>query len=255
MKPLPISNMQELFAFGEQLVRSGIFGEINPAVGLVIAAHIYQTGITPIDFAANYDVVGGKIARKAKSLLAELVAKGGSYAIHDYTDERVSVTFAFGKVTHTVTTTFGDADRSGLTRDFKGNVKTMWKRFPRRMLFARVVSEGIGVVAPGVNAGLYAPEEVIDFDARDTMIDDGEGTPPAATPQPAELPPDVCPFGDKRGRKWETLDDAALSYALFLPQLAKESRDIIKSILAARDVQAKREPEPDRQPAPQEAKP
>ncbi|MBK8271408.1 MAG: recombinase RecT, partial [Planctomycetes bacterium] len=41
--------------------------------------------------------------------------------------------------------------------------KDMWKKFPRAMLRARVISEGIRTVFPGVLAGMYTPEEVRDM--------------------------------------------------------------------------------------------
>ena len=43
--------------------------------------------------------------------------------------------------------------------------KQTWKQYPRQMLRARVISEGIRTVYPGVAVGVYTPEEVGDFDA------------------------------------------------------------------------------------------
>src|SRR5207253_3013162 len=41
--------------------------------------------------------------------------------------------------------------------------KDNWKNYPRQMLTARVISEGIRTVLPGVVAGVYTPEENQDF--------------------------------------------------------------------------------------------
>ena len=41
--------------------------------------------------------------------------------------------------------------------------KDMWKKYPRQMLRARVISEGVRAICPGVTAGFYTPEEVADF--------------------------------------------------------------------------------------------
>ena len=233
MKALPIHSMDDLCKLGQLYAQSGVFGDINPAVGTVIAQHVYQTGSTPVEFAANYDVLGSKISPKAKYLLARLLAVGGSYDIGDYTDQKVSITFSYGKVTRTITTTIEDAERAGLTRDSKGRVKSMWQRFPRRMLFARVVSEGVGIVAPNVNAGLYTPEEVSDFDGRDVDIDDGEAVP---TPAPQSLvDPSVCnlecPY---KGQKWEMLSDDLLNAALDFDGTPSASKDYIRAVLNAR---------------------
>ena len=236
MKALPIRSMAELVDLGNIYAQSGVFGDINPAVGTVIAQFLYQTGTTPVDFAANYDILGSKISPKAKYLLARLLAVGGSYDIGVYEDTKVSITFSYGKVTRTVTTTIEDAERAGLTRDSKGRVKSMWQRFPRRMLFARVVSEGVGIVAPNVNAGLYTPEEVSDFDGRDVDIDDGEAvpTPQPATPQPAP-DPSVCNLECAyKGQKWEMLSDDLLNAALEYDGTPAASKDYIRAVLSAR---------------------
>lgn len=237
MKALPIHSMEELFQLGSLYAASGVFGDINPAVGTVIAQHVYQMGTTPVEFAANYDVLGSKISPKAKYLLARLIAVGGSYDIHDYDDNKVSITFSYGKVSRTITTTIDDAERAGLTRDSKGRVKSMWQRFPRRMLFARVVSEGVGIVAPNVNAGLYTPEEVSDFDGRDVDIDDGEAvpTPQTAVSQQPSLDPSVCNLECAyKGQKWEMLSDDLLSAALEYDGTPAASKDYIRSVLTAR---------------------
>lgn len=237
MKALPIRSMAELVDLGKIYAQSGVFGDINPAVGTVIAQFLYQTGSTPVDFAANYDVLGSKISPKAKYLLARLLAVGGSYDIHDYDDTKVSITFSYSKVSRTITTTIEDAERAGLTRDSKGRVKSMWQRFPRRMLFARVVSEGVGIVAPNVNAGLYTPEEVSDFDGRDVDIDDGESvpTPQAAVPRQPLADPSVCNLECAyKGQKWEMLSDDLLNAALEYDGTPAASKDYIRAVLSAR---------------------
>jgi len=43
--------------------------------------------------------------------------------------------------------------------------KDNYKKFPRQMLRARVISEGVRAVYPGVLQGMYTPEEVGEFDA------------------------------------------------------------------------------------------
>ena len=237
MKSLPIHSMDELYRLGQIYAQSGVFGNINPDVGTIIAQYIYQKGTTLVEFAANYDVLGSKISPKAKYLLARLLAVGGSYDIKDYEDTKVSITFSYGKVARTITTTIEDAERAGLTRDSKGRVKSMWQRFPRRMLFARVVSEGVGIVAPNVNAGLYTPEEVSDFDGRDVDIDDGSAVP---TPQPAAqsavpLDPSVCNLECAyKGQKWEMLSDDLLNAALEYDGTPADSKEYIRAVLFAR---------------------
>jgi hypothetical protein len=69
----------------------------------------------------------------------------------------------------TIEWTFDMAKAAGLTG------KDIWKQYPRAMLRARVVSEGIRTVYPAVLCGMYAPEEVRD------MVD-VEGTAEVSAP-------------------------------------------------------------------------
>jgi hypothetical protein len=50
-----------------------------------------------------------------------------------------------------------------MAREAKLADKDNWKSYPRAMLRARVVSEGIRTVFPGVVLGVYTPEEVQDI--------------------------------------------------------------------------------------------
>lgn len=73
--------------------------------------------------------------------------------------------------------------------------KDTWKQYPRQMLRARVISEGIRTVYPGVAVGVYTPEEVQDFDTK-PMVD---VTPGEQEPQSGGriLPYDVDPSKPK----------------------------------------------------------
>lgn len=42
--------------------------------------------------------------------------------------------------------------------------KENWRKFPRQMLSARVISEGVAACYPMATSGLYVPEEVEDFE-------------------------------------------------------------------------------------------
>jgi len=48
--------------------------------------------------------------------------------------------------------------------------KDNWKKYPRAMLKARVVAEGVRAVYPACILGHYAVEEAIDFDPKPQMI-------------------------------------------------------------------------------------
>ncbi|MEB3214553.1 MAG: hypothetical protein VKL39_24605, partial [Leptolyngbyaceae bacterium] len=75
-----------------------------------------------------------------------------------YTNERVAGVFSHplgGEVE--IEWTIAQAKAAGLTG------KEVWRQYPRAMLRARVISEGIRTVFPGVAVGVYTPEEIGDL--------------------------------------------------------------------------------------------
>ena len=72
----------------------------------------------------------------------------------------------------TIIRTYADAEEKGLTWSYKKNERTNeyekkdkvnWKQSPRQMLTARVITEGVRLIAPGLIAGIYTPDEVEDI--------------------------------------------------------------------------------------------
>jgi len=135
---------------------------VNQAFTLMMLCQ--SEGIHPIQAMRRYDIVKGRPALKAGSMLADFKKIGGVYKILERTDLACKIHFKQGDIEDTVSWTMEDAHKAGLTG------KDVWKNYPRAMLFARAVSEGIRIVAPEINLGVYTPEEVMDFD---TFDDDG----------------------------------------------------------------------------------
>lgn len=73
----------------------------------------------------------------------------------------------------------------------KGN----WAKYPRQMLRARVISEGIRATFPACCVGVYTPEEVADFDDRPAQPRHAPATTTLLRPQVvvAALPPSPAP--------------------------------------------------------------
>lgn len=70
----------------------------------------------------------------------------------------------------TILRTYEDCEAKGLTISRKyedGKLverpKHNWKQSPRQMLTARVITEGVTVISPGLKAGVYTPDEVEDI--------------------------------------------------------------------------------------------
>jgi hypothetical protein len=109
----------------------------------------------------EYDIIQGRPALKSQAILARFQQAGGKVEYITYTDDKVEMTFshpAGGSLT--LAWTMKQAASIGLAS------KDNWKKYPRAMLKARVVSEGVRAVYPACILGHYAVEEVMDFDSK-----------------------------------------------------------------------------------------
>ena len=152
---IPYSDMERMATV---IAQSGLFGIKTPTQALALMLIAQAEGLHPATAARDYHVISGRPALKADAMLSKFQAAGGKVQWHEYTDVSVSATFSHpqgGAVK--IGWTIDQASRAGLTG------RDVWKQYPRAMLRARVISEGIRTVYPGVLAGMYTPEEVGDI--------------------------------------------------------------------------------------------
>lgn len=155
---VPVEAIQTMAA---AVARSGLFGikTSDQAMALMLIAQ--AEGLHPAIAARDYHIINGRPALKADAMLARFQSNGGKVEWRKYTDEAVSAVVSHpqgGSVE--IEWTYKMAERAGLTKN------ATWRQYPRQMLRARVISEGIRTVFPGVAVGVYTPEEVSDFDAK-----------------------------------------------------------------------------------------
>lgn len=153
---MPISEMKIL---AEAMAKSRFFmGVTTLEQALTLMAIAQAEGIHPAAAARDYHVIQGKPSLKADAMLSRFQSAGGKIKWNEYTDTKCSATFSHesgGEVT--IEWTIEMAAKIGLAQ------KDNWKKYPRQMLRARVISEGIRTIYPGVITGFYTPEEVQDF--------------------------------------------------------------------------------------------
>lgn len=140
------------------VAKSGLFGvrTTEQAMSLMLIAQ--AEGLHPAIAARDYHIISGKPALRADAMLARFQAAGGSVSWGAYTDQKVSAVFkhpAGGSVT--IEWSIDMAERAQLTTR-----NPTWRTYPRQMLRARVISEGVRAVFPGVAVGVYTVEEVTD---------------------------------------------------------------------------------------------
>ena len=168
--------VDSVWKMAQSVAASGLFGMKDPNQAMALMLIAQAEGMHPALAARDYHVIQGRPALKADAMMARFQAAGGKVEWKQYTDTAVSAVMSHpsgGAVT--IEWTLEMANRAGLTKN------PTWRQYPRQMLRARVISEGIRTVFPGVAVGVYTPEEVQDFapqrEARDV-------TPRDVTPQP-----------------------------------------------------------------------
>lgn len=171
------------------IAKSGLFGIKTVDQALALMAVAQAEGRHPGSVARDYHIIDGKPSLKADAMLARFQQAGGKVKWTAYTDEKVAAVFSHpngGEVE--VDWTLQRASKIVSAKGSRLTEKDSWKNYPRQMLRARVISEGIRTVYPGVIVGEYTPEEVADFSPH-AMVDI---TPPAApAPAPVSTAPDI----------------------------------------------------------------
>lgn len=163
MSALVPFNEQERMA--EVIAKSGMFGLKDTTAVLALMAVAQAEGRHPASVAKDYHMIQGRPALKADAMLARFQQAGGSVQWTTYKDEQVSGIFSHPQGgSLEVTWTLAQAKAIGLA------TKDNWKLYPRAMLRARVISEGIRSVYPAVIVGEYSVEEVTDFDVKPPAI-------------------------------------------------------------------------------------
>jgi hypothetical protein len=178
---------QELQGMATAVAQSGLFGmkTVQQATALMLVAQ--AEGQHPATITQDYDIIQGKATRKTHSVLARFQAMGGTVEWHELTDSIADATFrhkAGGALR--MTWTFEQAKKAGLTG------KDNWKNYPRAMLRARCIAEGVRAVYPAALGGMLVSEEAQDLPANEAQakaIDPATGEISQPSPSRPELQP------------------------------------------------------------------
>lgn len=156
---IPFSDIERMAA---TIAKSGFFG-VKTAEGAAALMLVAQAeGRHPASVAMEYNIIQDRPALKAEAMLARFQNAGGVVEWVTLTDQKVSAKFHHPQsCPHPVLI---DWDMARATVAGVGG-KDIWKKYPRQMLRARVISEGVRTCYPSVIGGFYTPEEVQDFDA------------------------------------------------------------------------------------------
>lgn len=166
---VPIAALERM---AQAMTQSKLFGITSPDQALSLMLVAQAEGLHPATAARDYHIIQGRPALKADAMMARYLASGGRIEWHDHSDQKVSATFTHPQGgSLRIEWDMERAKQAGL------GGKEMWHKYPRQMLRARVISEGIRATNPGIAIGIYTPEEVQDMEP---IKDVGSGT---AVPQ------------------------------------------------------------------------
>lgn len=174
---------QEVQGMAEAIARSGLFGMKTPDQALALMLVAQAEGQHPATITQEYDIIQGKAARKTHSVLARFQSAGGTVEWHELSEAIADATFshkAGGKLR--MSWTFDQAKKAGLTN------KDNWKNYPRAMLRARCIAEGVRAVYPAALGGMLVAEEAMDLPPDQPMKHIDPATGEVVQQKPAARP-------------------------------------------------------------------
>jgi len=199
-----LTSYEDIERAAKAMAGSGFFADTrqaSQAIVKILAAR--EIGLGPFSGMTGINIIQGKPAFGA-NILAACVKRSGryNYVVHEMSDTRCSIIFKEfleGKwqVIGTSTFTLDDAKKAG-TKNLD--------KFPRNMLFARAMSNGVRWFTPDVMNGttVYTPEELGADTDEDGNVVNGtvaeiQSTPEAPTPPPpTKQKPEPTPEAEQK---------------------------------------------------------
>ena len=144
----PLLAVKEL---GTAIARSGLFGCDRAEQGQALMLICMSEKKSPTEILRNFDIVEGKLRKKALAILAEFRQRGGKHKwLADGSDgQAAEIELTFEGSTIRSRFTMDDARRSNAS--FKPG--SAWVKTPGNMLRARAASNGVAMLCPEVVAG------------------------------------------------------------------------------------------------------
>jgi hypothetical protein len=166
---LQINTPADALSMGRIIAASRLFGDgvKSDEAGAVVALMCYDEGMSLLQFSRTYNMLEAKPSMKADAMLAKFMELGGKYELIERTATRAAIKAwrEEGKP-HEFSLTMDEVKAAGYCFTKSKELKRNWQSVPRNMLWARVVSDAVRTLDPRVNAGIYTPEEVEDFEDR-----------------------------------------------------------------------------------------
>ena len=155
MKQELIKSSADAISIGETFYKSGMFADIKSAQQAVVKIMAgAEMGISPFQAMSGIHIIQGKPTIGAGLMASRVKASGKyNYKVTEMTDKVCTIDFIEGgQSIGTSSFTIEDAKKAG-TKNLD--------KFPRNMLFARAMSNGVRWFCPDIYEGpVYVPEEM-----------------------------------------------------------------------------------------------
>ena len=165
---MSIESLREPMAIGEVFAQSGMFPDIKSqaqAVVKILAGR--ELGLSPFESMKNIYLVSGKLAIQSNAL-ASLIKSSNKYdyKVEVLTETECKISFWMKgenkeRIIGVSEFTFKDAAKAGLAN------KDNWKSYPKNMMFARALANGVRFYCPDAACGWHVSEEFEDIYSND----------------------------------------------------------------------------------------
>lgn len=152
--------MMAIKTLGRSIFLSGIFGLEKPEQGEILAMQCLVEKKSPLELARTYHFIQGQLAIRSDALLAKYQLAGGKVNWITRTDSLVEAEFSKGDSKAVIVADMKEYVGNGTALGKDGKPKDNWRKWPRRMLTARAISEGVRLIAPECCFGTYTVEEL-----------------------------------------------------------------------------------------------
>ncbi len=163
----------EIMSIGKAFAESGMFPDIKTAAQAVVKIQAgAEIGIPPFASISGIHIIQGKPTIGAGLIASSIKGSGKyDYRVKEQSEKMCSIDFYQGKeLLGNSTFTIEDAKKAG-TKNID--------KFPKNMLFARAISNGVKWFCPDIFAGpVYTPEEMEQVKTEDTTAEVLSGPDP-----------------------------------------------------------------------------
>lgn len=220
-------------AISRKAAMSNFLGTRNENEVFTLLMLAQAEGKNPIQASMDYVIIQGRPALKSQAILVRFQKSGGKIEYLRRDDIECKIKFSHPQGGQLIVSwTMETAKQAGLNLN-----RDNWKKYPRQMLAARCIAEGVRALYPACLDGLYVAEEVQDFDKPSNIIQAGEvnindTAYDIETNTYINEEPDynIIPKGANKDRQWGELDIDVLAKAKIFYTEKEYNEQYIKAI-------------------------